>query len=111
VRVIVLLLASAGIAFGKPDLSQPLGRTVAEEPPRYYHFIQREIASDDEQRRYRIWIAKPDKLPLSTGYPVLYVLDGNAALGAITPQDLAALDKGRPPLQVCMAMRPTYGST
>ncbi|WP_208601322.1 alpha/beta hydrolase [Phytopseudomonas flavescens] len=99
-RVIVLLLSTTAIAMGKPDLSRPLGPTLAERGSAFYEFARQDMTSADGQRHYRIWIAKPKRAAPATGYPVLYLLDGNAALGALQEKQLADLDERGPPLLV-----------
>jgi len=95
-----MLLTISGAAVAKPDLSQPLGPTLADRGSPHYWFTQQELASADGQRHYRIWIATPEKTAPHAGYPVLYLLDGNAALGALQEGQLADLARRGPPVLV-----------
>ncbi|YCH20540.1 alpha/beta hydrolase [Pseudomonas sp. D1-3] len=99
-RILVVLLAISGDAMAKPDLSQPLGPTLADKGSAHYRFTRRELASADGQRHYRIWIAIPEQAAPRAGYPVLYLLDGNAALGALQEAQLADLARRGPPVLV-----------
>ncbi|WP_225609460.1 alpha/beta hydrolase [Pseudomonas sp. PDM11] len=98
--ILLVLLAISGAAMAKPDLSQPLGPTLADRGSPHYRFTQQELASADGQRHYRIWIATPEKTAPRAGYPVLYLLDGNAALGALQEAQLADLARRGPPVLV-----------
>ena len=98
--IFVLLLTITGVAVAKPDLSQPLGPTLADHGSAHYRFTQQDLASVDGQRHYRIWIATPRQAAPASGYPVLYLLDGNAALGALQEQQLVDLDRRGPPVLV-----------
>lgn len=95
-----MLLTISGAAVAKPDLSQPLGPTLADRGSPHYRFTQQELASADGQRHYRIWIATPEKTAPHAGYPVLYLLDGNAALGALQEGQLDDLARRGPPVLV-----------
>lgn len=98
--ILVVLLPISGAAVAKPDLSQPLGPTLADRGSPHYRFSRQELASADGLRHYRIWIAVPEQAAPGAGYPVLYLLDGNAALGALQESQLADLAKRGPPVLV-----------
>ena len=66
-------------SFARPDL-QPLGTEYCGQGSAFYHFTQRQYDSADGERHYRVWTAVPDKAPPTAGYPVLYMLDGNAVM-------------------------------
>lgn len=95
-----MLLSSLGTVMAKPDLSQPQWPTLADRGASQYRFASRELASADGQRHYRIWLATPRRPAPAAGYPVLYLLDGNAALGALRYEQLAELDRLGPPVLV-----------
>lgn len=97
---LLLLLTLCGAAVAKPDLSQPLGPTLADRGSSHYRFSRQELASVDGQRHYRVWIAIPEQPAPRAGYPVLYLLDGNAALGALQDAQLADLARRGPPVLV-----------
>ncbi|WP_425479641.1 alpha/beta hydrolase [Xanthomonas floridensis] len=67
-------------AFAQPDLSRTIGSTVADRPSASYVFSALRLDSADGQRHYRVRIATPKAAPPAAGYPVVYLLDGNAAL-------------------------------
>lgn len=76
------LLYSSG-SCARPDL-QPLGPNIADKGSAFYHFTQRQYDSVDGERHYRVWTAVPNKAPPATGYPVLYMLDGNAVMDKLS---------------------------
>ncbi|MEQ7868011.1 alpha/beta hydrolase-fold protein [Xanthomonas sp. WHRI 8393] len=73
-------IAGAVPAFAQPDLSRTIGSTVADRPSASYVFSALRLDSADGQRHYRVRIATPKAAPPAAGYPVVYLLDGNAAL-------------------------------
>lgn len=85
-----------------PDLSRfslnrPVGPTVADAASPHYRFDRFSLWSDDGRRHYRIQLALPKAAPPAAGYPLLALLDGNAAFGALTAEQLAGLaDQGQP---------------
>lgn len=93
-------LAAMGLAAGaqsrtaapaaRPGM-QAVGETVADRPSAVYRFDTHMLDSADGKRRYRIQIAVPKQPAPAGGSPVLYMLDGNAALDALTDADLQAL--------------------
>ncbi|CAG2095833.1 alpha/beta hydrolase [Xanthomonas arboricola] len=73
-------IAGAVPAFAQPDLSRTIGSTVADRPSASYVFSALRLDSADGQRHYRVRIATPKAAPPAAGHPVVYLLDGNAAL-------------------------------
>ncbi|MCL1553444.1 hypothetical protein [Xanthomonas nasturtii] len=73
-------LVCATPALAQPDLSRAIGSTVADRASAWYVFSALRLAAADGQRRYRVRIATPKTPPPTAGYPVVYLLDGNAAL-------------------------------
>ncbi|GGB38704.1 hypothetical protein GCM10011502_09920 [Oceanisphaera marina] len=68
----------------------------------YYRFEGFALTSLDQQRHYQIVISIP-KAPIpEQGYPVLYMLDGNAALAALNEQDFSRLKGGDWPVIVTL---------
>lgn len=92
----VFALCVSLFSHAAPDLRQPLGPTIADRGSDYYQFIRRALPSDDGARHYQITIAIPRKTPPPTGYPVIYMLDGNSALAALNESRLAALQDNPP---------------
>lgn len=100
-----LLLAgfASAPATAQPDLTQKAGATVADAPSSIYRFEQWQLDAADGERHYRVQMAVPRRAPPSSGYPVLYLLDGNAAFAALTAAQLQALDEsGSPPVLVAI---------
>ncbi|PLL63089.1 Salmochelin siderophore protein IroE, partial [Klebsiella pneumoniae] len=94
-----LFYSSGSIA--RPDL-QPLGPNIADKGSAFYHFTQRQYDSADGERHYRVWTAVPDKAPPAAGYPVLYMLDGNAVMDKLDDAFLQQLFAGSPPVIVAI---------
>jgi predicted alpha/beta superfamily hydrolase len=81
---------------------QQVGETVADRPSAVYRFETHLLDSVDGKRRYRIQIAVPTRPVPAGGRPALYMLDGNAALAALTDADLQALSAGATPVLVAV---------
>lgn len=102
-----LLIAVCGVAVlaAAPALAQPadaarVDRTIADVGSAYYGFERLSVTSEDGARVYRVWIATPKRPALPGGYPVAWLLDGDAALARIDEALLARLDAGDPPVIV-----------
>jgi len=78
-------------AWAQPKPGQVMDDSILRSVGSGYHFQTLSLESADGQRHYQLWLGKPDQAPPATGYPVLYMLDGNAALGALKPDTLRAL--------------------
>ncbi|EKE69921.1 alpha/beta hydrolase [Gallaecimonas xiamenensis] len=89
-RVLLLCLLAFG-AQARPDLSKPLGPTWADGSSRYYRFQSQLLDSADGQRHYKLTVAIPKAQAPEAGFPVLYLLDGNAAMAALDDNKLAPL--------------------
>lgn len=79
---------------------EPIGPTVADLPSEYYDFERLIFDSQDGKRHYRVYVGIPRKPAPPEGYPVIYMLDGNAAMHTLQDQDLAALFADNPPVLV-----------
>jgi len=71
-----LLLGLALLLPTTPTLAAGLG---AGQPVTIPHARQYDLASPQTGQRYRIFVSAPSTPPPPAGYPVIYVLDGNAA--------------------------------
>lgn len=80
VMMMAALLVAAPPAHAQPDLSRRIGHTVADSGAPGYRFETIRLPSSDGARHYRIRIAIPRESPPATGYPLAWLLDGNAAL-------------------------------
>lgn len=90
------------IARCEPAWDEPVGPTVVDTGSRVYDFSAFTVDSADGQRRYQIQIASPKRPPPANGYPVAYVLDGNASIAALDEALLTDLDAGEPPVIVAI---------
>jgi predicted alpha/beta superfamily hydrolase len=93
------VIVTAAPAAAQPDLSRRIGRTVADAGVPGWRWQQFRIASADGQRHYRVRVAVPEAPPPAAGFPVAYLLDGNAALMETDAALLARLATApRPPV-------------
>lgn len=101
-RCVLALVAFATLAApvaAQPDLSRRIGATVADTGAPGYRFEQFRIDSTDGQRHYRVQVAVPTRDAPEKGFPIAYLLDGNAALMKVDAALLARLaDAPRPPV-------------
>lgn len=100
-RLILPLLLAAS-----PATAQPSAVTVPNSEVRVMH-------ARDDGREYRILVARPAGAPPPAGFPVLYVLDGNAAFAtvaeAVRVQSRRAAATGVAPAVVVGIGYPTDG--
>ncbi|CAI1746436.1 Ferri-bacillibactin esterase BesA [Serratia quinivorans] len=105
--LVIMLAIGVGspmLAQARPDLERKIGVTVADSPSPDYQFSDLPITSVDGQRRYRIRIAQPRISPPTAGYPVVYLLDGNAVLMELNASLLARLAaQKQPPVLVLLS--------
>ncbi|WP_296259817.1 MULTISPECIES: alpha/beta hydrolase [unclassified Pseudomonas] len=73
---------------------------MAETGSAYYRFERLNLDSADGQRHYRLDIGIPRTSPPATGYPVMYLLDGNNVMAELQEDWLGELHAGTPPLLV-----------
>lgn len=102
-----LILASALFALmAGAALAQPapraVGPTIADAGSAYYRFEQVSVTSADGARVYRMQIGVPRKAPGQGGYPVAYLLDGDAAMARLDETLLGQLNAGDPPVIVAV---------
>ncbi|MBK4992806.1 alpha/beta hydrolase [Pseudomonas sp. S37] len=102
---LALILAQplwAPVAQAQPDHEQKMDASLLVRQDLAYRFSQVDLDSADGRRHYRLWIGKPNRPAPASGYPVLWMLDGNAALGALDSQQLGTLAAGQAPLLVAV---------
>nr|WP_314489799.1 alpha/beta hydrolase [uncultured Pseudomonas sp.] len=92
----------APAALAQPDPVQTMDTSLLKRADLAYRFTQLDLDSLDGRRHYRLWVGKPNRPAPAAGYPVLWMLDGNAALGALDSQQLDALAAGQAPLLVAV---------
>ena len=95
------LLFSPATLLARPDL-KPLGKNIADTGSAYYQFETHFFNSAAGERRYKVWIGIPEKAAPSTGYPVLYMLDGNAAMARLSEPLLKQMFEDQPPVLVAV---------
>ncbi|PYB74540.1 alpha/beta hydrolase [Pseudomonas soli] len=102
IPTLVLALLLTGTALAQPHPEQKMDTTLLQRQDLAYRFSLLDLDSRDGQRHYRLWIGKPQRPAPASGYPVLWMLDGNAAISALAPQQLQALANGQAPLLVAI---------
>jgi predicted alpha/beta superfamily hydrolase len=96
-----LSLIYSAQGFARPDM-QPLGPNIADKGSAFYHFSVKQYDSADGDRHYRVWTAVPNKAAPPAGYPVLYLLDGNAVMDRLSDELLKRLADNSPPVIVAV---------
>lgn len=96
------LALTAPVALAQPQREQKMDTSLLQRQDLAYHFSHLDLDSADGQRHYRLWIGKPDRPAPAAGYPVLWMLDGNAAIGALDSAQLEKLAAGQAPLLVAV---------
>jgi predicted alpha/beta superfamily hydrolase len=100
---LVLLLAVPGLStLARPAPDQPMETQILQRQDLPYTFNTLDLDSADGQRHYRVWIGKPRQPSPPQGYPSLWMLDGNAAVGALDEDLLKRLAQGRAPLLIAI---------
>ncbi|MBJ3814572.1 alpha/beta hydrolase [Shimwellia pseudoproteus] len=100
---LVPAIFSIAPASARPDMT-PLGKNIADTGSAWYHFTTRQFSSADGKRHYQVWIGTPRKA-VPGGYPVLYLLDGNAVMSHLDDPLLGRLSQGTPPVIVAVGYR------
>lgn len=96
------LALTAPVTLAQPQREQKMDTSLLQRQDLAYHFSHLDLDSADGQRHYRLWIGKPDRPAPAAGYPVLWMLDGNAAIGALDSAQLEKLAAGQAPLLVAV---------
>ncbi|MFJ4260433.1 alpha/beta hydrolase [Pseudomonas monteilii] len=96
------LALAAPVALAQPERNQKMDTSLLQRQDLAYRFTQLDLDSADGQRHYRLWVGKPNRPAPPSGYPVLWMLDGNAAIGALQSQQLDKLAAGQAPLLVAV---------
>ncbi|QNQ22701.1 alpha/beta hydrolase [Kosakonia sp. SMBL-WEM22] len=97
----LVLLLGWQTAYARPDMA-PLGSNIADRGSAYYHFTQKQFDSLDGKRHYKVWTGVPNKSAPPGGFPVLYMLDGNAAMDKLSEAFLHKLFAANPPVLVAI---------
>jgi len=96
------LALAAPVALAQPEREQKMDTSLLQRQDLAYRFSHLDLDSADGQRHYRLWVGKPDRPAPAAGYPVLWMLDGNAAVGALDSAQLSKLAAGQAPLLVAV---------
>jgi predicted alpha/beta superfamily hydrolase len=96
----LLSAALPALARPEPDAAMDLSLIQREDLP--YRFSSQLLDSADGQRHYQIWIGTPRTAVPAKGYPAVWMLDGNAALGVLDEALLQKLANGKAPLLVAV---------
>ncbi len=87
----------------QPQLDAPATPTVAQTGSAHYRFERFNVPSADGKRMYDIQVGIPKRSVPARGFPVVYMLDGGAAIDALDEPLLARLDQGgSPPVLVAI---------
>ncbi len=108
VAALGLALAAAlpgGAPLAQPDPEATMDRSLLQRQDLPYRFSAVDLDSVDGQRHYRLWLGRPLQAPPAAGYPVVWMLDGNAAVGALDESTLRRLADGDAPLLVAIGYR------
>lgn len=97
----LFLLLAWQTSYARPDMA-PLGPNIADSGSAYYHFTQKQFDSQDGKRHYNVWTGVPNKSAPPGGFPVLYMLDGNAAMDKLSEAFLQKLFAANPPVLVAV---------
>ena len=99
-----LALASLapGNAHAQPRLEASAEPGIVATGSAHYLFDTLNLSSTDGERRYRVLIARPRAAAPAQGYPVVYLLDGNAVIEALDEALLGELAAAAPPVLVAI---------
>ena len=96
------LLFAASLASAQPAIQPTRKTTVIERGSSHYAFERVRLHAPLVARDYRLHIMRPRQAPPPEGYPVIFLLDGNAAVEAIDEDVLARMAVDSPPLIVAI---------
>ncbi|WP_380180277.1 alpha/beta hydrolase [Kalamiella sp. sgz302252] len=85
----------------RPDMT-PLGPNIADKGSAFYRFSVSTFDSADGSRHYKVWTGVPNKNPPPSGFPVMYLLDGNATMDRLSETLLQQLSAHNPPVIVAV---------
>lgn len=93
---------AAPLAEARPDTTQSVDTRLLQRQDLPYAFETEQSDSVDGQRHYQLWIGVPKKPAPPGGYPVIWMLDGNAAFSALDEAQLTHLARGDAPMLVAV---------
>ncbi|MGG4773782.1 alpha/beta hydrolase [Paenalcaligenes sp. Me52] len=108
VSITALSLAYAASTTAQPaqqntrQIERASASSIVDQEHATYRFESFTLSSEDGKRHYKIEVGIPNRPAPATGFPVIYMLDGNAALTNIDTTDLAAIDALSPTVLVAI---------
>ncbi len=99
-----VLAASAPAARSQTESSDRTESGIVRTVSDLYRFERFELDSTDGLRHYQVQVAVPRAVAPFAGFPVAYLLDGNAAFAALTQERLHPLE-GKPLVMVGIGYR------
>lgn len=97
-QILSVILLSSLPLMGSADNQEM--HSVTDTGSTHYRFERLNVDSPDGQRHYRLDIGIPRTSTPATGYPVMYLLDGNNVMAQLQDGWLGELEAGSPPLLV-----------
>ncbi|HWK42298.1 MAG TPA: alpha/beta hydrolase-fold protein [Croceibacterium sp.] len=95
-------IPAEGEQIGNSRFERSVGPTIVNRGSELYTFSSFKLDSEDGKRHYWVQIGIPKRPAPSDGYPVIYMVDGNAAMGLIKESELEAMDILSPPVLVAV---------
>lgn len=95
-------------AMAQPVRDEVMDTALLQRDDLSYSFTTMTLDSADGQRHYQLWIGRPRQPAPASGYPVLWMLDGNAALAALDAELLERLATGQAPVLVGVGYQTPY---
>src|SRR5690606_28464655 len=71
--------------------NESVGPTIVDQQQSLYRFETLLMSSEDGKRHYNVQIGTPNRPAPARGHPVIYMVDGNAAMASIDVDDLKAI--------------------
>lgn len=82
--------------------NESVGPTIVDQQQSLYRFETLIMSSEDGKRHYKIQIGTPNRPAPARGHPVIYMVDGNAAMASIDVDDLKAISALSAPVLVAI---------
>ncbi|OQV32662.1 hypothetical protein BV899_00730 [Alcaligenes phenolicus] len=82
--------------------NEAAGPSIVDQQQSLYRFETLIMSSEDGQRHYKIQIGTPNRPAPARGHPVIYMVDGNAAMASIDVDDLKAISALSAPVLVAI---------
>src|SRR5690606_20895841 len=82
--------------------NESVGPTIVDQQQSLYRFETLIMSSEDGKRHYKIQIGTPNRPAPAGGHPVIYMVDGNAAMASIDVDDLKAISALSAPVLVAI---------